>query len=72
MVDISDTVASIIEDWVDIGYRTASAGTGKLGCEPAQQEALDQIRHLQLAEPWLPAAQIMKALAIAGWTGPNE
>lgn len=54
------TAEQIIARWVETGYRTALAGLGD-NDEVARKMA-DQLRHLHLAEPWLPASKIADAL----------
>lgn len=61
-----DIVQEEIAKYIDIAYRTFCAGVGSIGDEPAQRKAAEQIRHLHLAEPWLPASEITRRLREAG------
>ena len=65
-----DAVVEIIEDEIRTYIRThlnlCLAGLGDLGDEPAQRKIVDQIQHLHLAEPWLPAVAAVKRLRKAG------
>lgn len=49
-----------IARWVETGYRVALAGVGS--DDEAARKMADQLRHLHLAEPWLPAVKIADAV----------
>lgn len=60
-------VQSVLARYIETAYRTMLAGLGDLGDEPAQRKAVEQMRHLHLAEPWLPAHEAVKDLVEAGY-----
>jgi hypothetical protein len=62
-----ELVQGIVKDWVKTAADTARTGSG----QPAFDEAVNQMRHLHLAEPWLITSKIFDALKLAGWTAPQ-
>jgi len=58
---IIETVEAVVQAWVDTAYKTACAGFGET--DGRALEALKQMRHLHLAEPWLPAVKVANVLA---------
>jgi hypothetical protein len=69
-LDDYDLATEIIEDeiatYVRSGIETCLAGLGDYGDEPAQRKILDQIQHLHLAQPWLPAVAAVRRLRESG------
>lgn len=63
---IAALIEGHIEAWVEQGYRIACATVGTVRDEPAMRKGFDQMRHLHLAEPWLPARDIALALVASG------
>lgn len=53
---LADIAEGVILEWVDTAYRIALAGLGT--DDTAARQAVDQMRHLHLAEPWIPANRI--------------
>jgi len=56
---IAEVVEEIIHKWVDTAYRTVA--TSLFDDDPARR-ALDEMRHLHLAEPWIPAHTVADAV----------
>lgn len=62
-----ELVEGIVKEWVKNAADTARAGSE----HPAFTEAVNQMQHLYLAEPWLITETIFNALKLAGWTPPE-
>jgi hypothetical protein len=62
-----ELVQGIVKDWVKNAADTARTGSG----HPAFDEAINQMQHLYLAEPWLITEEIFNALKLSGWTAPG-
>jgi len=60
-------VEGIVKDWVKNAADTARTGSG----HPSFDEAVNQMQHLYLAEPWLITTKILNALKLSGWTAPE-
>jgi hypothetical protein len=66
----TDLVVEIIQDeitrYVQIACKTAEAGLGYELLEVGEQLMVNRMRHLHLAEPWLPAVAAARRLRAAG------
>ena len=62
-----ELVQGIVKDWVKTAADTARTGSA----HPAFDEAVNQMQHLYLAEPWLITEKIFNAMKLAGWTPPQ-
>jgi hypothetical protein len=64
---LRETAEAVIAAWVDTGYRTALAGIGRPSNEHevGKVAGIEQMRHLHLAEPWLPAHWLIEKIAAA-------
>ena len=67
----ADAVEGIIRDYVATGCKTADTGAPTGLDSKTWSAAIKEVRHLHLAEPHLPAAQIIKALLLLGWSAPE-
>lgn len=67
-----DLAAGIISDYIATGCATADSGTPDGRDAATWSAAIAQLRHLHLAEPHLPAQQILSALRLLGWTDPES
>ena len=60
-------VEGLVKDWVKNAADTARTGSA----HPAFDEAVNQMQHLYLAEPWLITNKIFAALKLSGWQPPE-
>lgn len=61
-----DVVEGIIRDYITVGLATADSGMPDGLDKKTWEACISQIKNLHLAEPHLPATQILNALALAG------
>jgi hypothetical protein len=61
-----EIVRAEVDNYIEIGYRTMVAG---MRADSTSLPAVEQMRHLHLAEPHLPAFASVERLAAAGLRG---
>lgn len=63
---------SIMRDWLDRATRTALASRGDSGTEPAQRKAIEEMRHLHLADySYMVVPKLLAELRNAGLLKPE-
>lgn len=67
----TQVVEGIISDYIHIGLKIANTGEPSGLDAKTWEQCIYQIRHLHVAEPHLPAFEIMNALVLAGWSPPS-
>jgi hypothetical protein len=67
-----DLAEGIIRDYVRTGCAIALCGGRMNDFERGFAAGVDQVLHLHLAQPWLPAVEIINALELAGWQRPAD
>jgi hypothetical protein len=63
---------SIIRDWLDRATNIALASRGELGTEPAERKAIEEMRHLHLADySYMVVPKLLAELRKAGLLKPE-
>lgn len=64
-------VTDIIREYIQTHLNIADTGEPSGLDKKTWEQCIEMMRHLWLAEPHLPAVQVMDALKFAGWTAPD-